>query len=471
MIVRRAAGSFRDPAGHVVLRDEQVYRLITPAGRESYEQLIQSGLYEHLTARGLLIRHDDIDRPAWVDGEVWRVLQVVRIPIVTYPYEWSFSALQDAALLTLAIQRDALRHGMTLKDASAFNVQFDGCRPIFIDTLSFSPARPGPWRAYRQFCQHFVVPLALMAYCDVRLGQLFSLYPDGVPLDLASRLLPARTWGRLGLLFHIHLHAGAEATRRGPGPTGGHGPVDESRTSALLDSLERAVRKISWTPGGGWTQYDREPPSYSPRALAHKTEIVDGWIRRMSPAQVWDLGANTGRFARLAASRGALAVALDEDAGCVDLLYRKGREEGASRLLPMVIDLAAPSPSLGWAHTERQALADRGPADLLLALAIVHHLAVGRGLPFEEIARYFARLGRALIIEFVPGEDPQVAPLLASRDGRPEPYTQAQFEAAFARHFLDRAGGDDRRLGPASLSDGPPMRRVGPLVDRPRGSA
>jgi hypothetical protein len=187
MIVRRAAGSFRDPAGHVVLHDQQVHRLVMPAGRESYEQLIQSGLYEHLTSRALLVQHEEIDRPAWVDAPVWRVLKAARIPLVTYPYEWSFSALRDAALLTLTIQREALHHGMTLKDASAFNVQFDGCRPIFIDTLSFSPLRPGPWRAYRQFCRHFVVPLALMAHSDVRLGRLFRLYPDGVPLDLASR--------------------------------------------------------------------------------------------------------------------------------------------------------------------------------------------------------------------------------------------------------------------------------------------
>jgi hypothetical protein len=439
MIVRRAAGSFRDPAGHVVLRGRQVHRLVMPAGRRSYEQLMQSGLYEQLTRRGLLVEHEEIPSPAWADPGAWRVLTPVPAPLVTYPYEWSFSALRDAALLTLAVQREAVRHGMTLKDASAYNVEFFGCRPVFIDTLSFEPLESSLWRAYRQFCQHFVAPIALMAYCDVRLGRLLRLYPDGVPLDLASRLLPARTWARLGILFHVHLHARAEARGSRPLPSApAVSAAGPGRLNALLDSLERTISKISWTPSGGWTQYDREPPSYSARALARKIEIVDRWIRLMSPGQVWDLGANTGRFGRLAASRGAFTVALDEDAGCVDLAYRQGRKEGTDRLLPMVVDLAAPSPALGWAHEERRALADRGPADLLLALALVHHLAIGRGLPFDELARYFARLGRALIVEFVPAGDPQVEPLLARFQERAEPYTQERFEAEFSRHFQIR---------------------------------
>lgn len=435
MIVQRAAGSFRDPAGHVVIHEQQIHRVVMPAGRESYEQLMASGLYERLTARGLLVPHEDIGHPPWLEPGAWRALKPARVPLITYPYEWSFSALKDAARLTLTLQHEALRHGMSLKDASAFNVQFEGCRPVFIDTLSFEPVRPGPWRAYRQFCQHFLVPLALMSYRDVRLGQLFSLYPDGVPLDLASRLLPARTWGRLGLLMHLHLHAWAETHVSRPRSASNGTRASSGSLTALVESLDRAVESLSWNPGGGWTKYEQEPPSYSEQALQDKTATVDAWLGRLSPAVVWDLGANTGRFSRLAAGHGAFVAALEQDAGCVEALYRRGRKEGSSRVLPLVVDLAAPSPALGWAHEERSALAERGPADVLLALAVLHHLAIGRGLPFDELARYFARLGRALIIEFAPSSDPLVEPLLIGMEERAEEYTPEQFEAGFGKFF------------------------------------
>jgi hypothetical protein len=444
MIVRRAAGSFRDPAGYVVHSDDAIYRLLMPAGRESYEQLMASGLYARLTESGLLVPHEEVTQPGVLDRSAWRAIKPKHLPLVTYPYEWSFSAWRDAALLTLRIQRLALQHGMMLKDASAFNIQFEGCRPIFIDTLSIERLKPGPWRAYRQFCQQFLAPLALMAYRDVRLGRLFRVHPEGIPLDLASTLLPSRTWARPGVLLHVHLHALAEtrlrssrATRRtGPaGPGGAKGMRPTHQNEALLDSLERAIRALSWTPAGGWTSYERETPSYSERAMSHKLGIVDAWLSRLRPQQVWDLGANTGRFSRLALKHGAYTVALDEDPGCVEMLYRREREAGEGRLLPLVVDLAAPSPALGWAHEERSALADRGPADLLLALAIVHHLAIGRGIPFAQIAQYFARLGRTLIIEFVPGDDPLAQPLLQRAPDHAAGYTQQAFEDAFARQF------------------------------------
>ena len=435
---RPAAGSFRDPAGRVIHSGGQLYRILHLEAREAYLRLMESGLYDTLVADGLLVSHEAIDHPIDPAKDIWRTIKPRRLPVVSYPYEWPFSVLQDAARLTLRVQREALKRGMTLKDASAFNVQLDGCRPIFIDTLSFEPRQPGPWRAYRQFCQHFLAPLALMAYRDTRLGRLFRVYPDGIPLDLASALLPARTWAVPGLAMHLHVHARAEA-RLGGSPIKSATRDDPRAIEALVDSLDRTIAKLSYRPRGPWTAYESERPSYSTEAAGQKTAIVDGWLERLRPAQVWDLGANTGRFSRLAAARGAYTVALDEDAGCVDLLYREGRAAGATNLVPLVMDLAAPSPGIGWAHEERSSLRGRGPADLLLSLALVHHLAVGRGIPFSEIARYFSSLGKALIVEFVPETDPLVRPLLATTPRPAAHWSQPEFESAFARHFRTEA--------------------------------
>ncbi|MEW6319678.1 MAG: SAM-dependent methyltransferase [Acidobacteriota bacterium] len=431
---RAVAGSFRDPAGHIFERDGRLFRLVSAAGEAAYQQLIRSGLYERLASAGRLIPHAElglVDEP----GAVGRLLEPVRLPMISYPYEWAFSALKDAALLTLAIEREARRHGMILKDASAYNVQFDGSRPVFIDTLSFEPATHGPWKAYRQFCQHFLAPLALMAYRDVRLGKLPCLNPDGVPVDLASRLLPLGTWTRPGLLMHVHLHA-RMAARNSPAPDGTGYARTRTDPSVIVDSLERTVAGLEWTPRSDWLQYAAEQTSYSDAALAAKATTVTAWIDRVVPGTVWDLGANTGRFSRIALRRGAFTVALDGDASCVEQLYCEARREGHGALLPLLCDLSAPSPAIGWANEERATLFDRGHADLVLALALIHHLALGHGIPLAKIASFFARIGPMLIVEFVPADDPMAAQLLAAREIQPAQYSAEVFDAAFGRHFV-----------------------------------
>jgi len=438
MNATRLPGSFRDPAGHIVVRDRDVFRHVTEAGREDYLQLMGSGLCAALVAARQLIPHDDLGHPPDAPAETWRVLRPERLPMISYAHEWAFSQLQDAALLTLAIQRLALASGMSLKDATSSNVQFHRGRPILIDTLSFERRPPGPWRAYRQFCQEFHAPLALMAWRDVRLGELLEVYPHGVPLDLASRILPTRSWFRSGALMHLHLHARAERQSPQPAPAARKAAGAGARDlvlEPLLDSLERAVRSLRWTPAGGWTRYDETRPSYTEAALRQKEEIVGAWIEQHKPEVVWDLGANTGRFSRLAARHGALAVAFDQDPGCVELAYLAARRDGLECVLPLRTDLTRPSPGLGWANDERRSLAARGPADLLLALALVHHLAIGNNVPLPLVAEQLALLGRALIIEFVPKNDPMVQRLLVARDDIFPHYTAAGFEAAFASRF------------------------------------
>ena len=443
------AGSFRDPSGFLFLREGVLYRQVNPVYQPHYDRLIQSGLYPVLVDAGLLVPHEEVAVAAAAPG-AYKILQPERIPFISYPYEWCFSQLKDAALLALRIERLALEHGMTLKDATAYNVQFRRGRPVWIDTLSFETLREGqPWVAYRQFCQHFLAPLALVSYRDARLQQLLRVHLDGVPLELASALLPWRTRFRFGLLSHIHLHAGVErrfrqnelaADGRPPARPQPARAMGRSALLGLVESLESTVSGLRWQPTGTvWADYYRDT-NYSLAAAEHKQQIIAELLESRRPQTVWDLGANIGCFSRMASGRGIPTLAFDFDPAAVEKNYLDCKAEGEANLLPLQLDLTNPSAPLGWANRERMSLAERGPADALLALALVHHLAIGNNLPFEHIAAYFAALGRSLLIEFVPKSDSQVQRLLASREDVFTGYAQPAFEQAFARHFrIERA--------------------------------
>jgi hypothetical protein len=337
---------------------------------------------------------------------------------------------------------------MVLKDASAYNIQFHEGRPVLIDTLSFETYREGsPWIAYRQYCEHFLGPLALMAYRDVRLSQLLRRNIDGIPVDLVSSLLPAKTRLKGALLMHLHLHAKSQTRHQDNPGAAKSAKVSRIGLQGIIDSLEGATEALALRSNTGvWANYYSDT-NYSEAAAAHKTELAGRYIEQAAPSSVWDLGGNVGRFSRLAAGRGIFTVSLDLDPAAVELNYRACREEGITTMLPLVMDLTNPSPNLGWAHEERASLQSRGPADLLLALALIHHLAISNNTPLERVAAYFAALGRRLIIEFVPKADSQVERLLASREDIFDNYTQEGFEQAFGRFYntLDRQDIRDSR--------------------------
>jgi hypothetical protein len=432
----RHPSSFRDPSGFLFRRDGVLLRQIDRAYAPHYERLVDSGLLAALNERGWLIPHEALAGDRGENGEAWRVLRPDELPFVSYPYEWSFSQYRDAALRTLDIQRLAFEHGMVLKDASAYNIQFVGARPVLVDTLSFETYEEGsPWVAYRQFCQHFLAPLALMSYRDVRLSALMRTHIDGVPLDLACTLLPARARLRFPLLTHLFLHAGSQRKKAGSRQGRKSFSISRLAFAGLVESLRKGVARLGWSlPATEWGDY-YGATNYSEASHAHKAELVTGFLDAIGPASVWDLGANDGRFSRLASTHGIPTVAFDIDPVAVEKNYLQARADKDAHLLPLRLDLTNPSPALGWAHEERASLADRGPAGAVLALALVHHLAIGNNVPLDRIASFLATLTDNLIIEWVPKEDSQVQRLLASREDVFPGYTEEGFAAAFGASF------------------------------------
>ena len=364
------------------------------------------------------------------------VLRPERVPFISYPYEWCFSQWKDAALTTLEIQQTAFEFGMSLKDASAFNIQFVAGRPLLIDTLSLEKYREGtPWIAYRQYCEHFLAPLALMARRDIRLGQLFKNYVDGLPLDLASRLLPSSTWLRPALLIHIHLHA--KSQRKYATKKRGRTAAKISRRGylGLLDSQKSATLAQNYKlKASDWTEYYSDN-NYTDKASDHKKTLVRDFIQEVKPRTTWDLGANDGTFSRMAGDQGSLTISIDADLASVEANYQRCRRENRGNVLPLCVDLTNPTPALGWAGEERMILLTRGKPDLVLALALIHHLAIGNNTPLERIAEFLAQVSRHLVIEFVPKEDSQLQRMLAFRDDVFDRYTQEDFEEVFRRFF------------------------------------
>jgi hypothetical protein len=436
MTSRANSGSFRDPSGFLFWQDGSLYRQVNTTYKDNYEHLMKSGLYEALTTDGLLIPHEEVDIEFPQPDLGYNVIRPELIPFISYPYEWCFSQLKDAALTMLRIQKVCLDYGMSLKDCSAYNIQFRKGRPVLIDTLSFEKYREGrPWVAYRQFCQHFLAPLVLTSYRDTRLNQLLRIYIDGIPLDLASSLLPFHTYLTFPLLSHIHLHARSQ--KRFASKTVDTRRYEVSRTSFLgiVDSLESAVRKQKWQPHSmEWADYYQDT-NYSSDAFDHKKQIVAEFIDRIGPSSVWDLGANVGVFSRIASDKGIPTISFDMDSAAVENNYLECVRREETNILPLVLDLTNPSPGIGWGNEERLSLAERGPADSVLALALVHHLVISNNVPFSRIAEFLGGICSSLIIEFVPKSDSQVQRLLATREDIFPGYTQQCFENEFKKYF------------------------------------
>ena len=435
----KVSGSFRDPSGFMFTRGGQLFRQVNRSYREDYDLLLSSGLYDQLNKSKTLVAHKEVDLALAPQPDIaYKVIQPEFVDFISYPYEWCFNQLKDAAILTLAITRRSLEFGMILKDASAYNIQFHHGKPIFIDTLSFEKYEEGlPWVAYRQFCQHFLAPLSLMAKADIRLVQLLRLYIDGIPLDLASKLLPGSTKLTFGIATHIHLQAKTQKhyADKEVSDQQAKGKISKTAILGLLDSLLTTVRRLQVkTIKTEWADYYQDN-NYTLASFEAKRQLVRSFIDKVQPKKMWDLGGNTGEFSRVASNLEIPTVCFDIDPGAVQQNYDLVKQNKEKFMLPLRMDLTNPSPNLGWRNAERESMLARGPVDLVMALALIHHLAISNNVPLLDVAGYFADLGGNLIIEFVPKSDSQVKRLLATREDIFPDYTLEGFKEAFSSFF------------------------------------
>jgi hypothetical protein len=429
--------SFRDPSGFLFEREGVLFRQVNNVYRENYEFLLASRLYEELVDNGLLIAHREVTDIPQNEESFYKIIQPDRVPFISYPYEWCFSQLKNAALTTLRIQKIALGRGMTLKDASAYNIQYFKGKPIFIDTLSFEKYREGePWIAYRQFCQHFLAPLALMSLKDIHLSQLLRIYIDGIPLDLAGKLLPLKSLLCMGLLTNIHLHAKMQEKHSDKSfPACTSAPISKRGLLKIIIGLEESVQFLHHAnKGTEWGDYYRDI-HYSAESFEAKKRIISELIAKLKPNSVWDLGANEGVFSRLSSSQGIYTISIDNDPLTVEKNYLTLQRNDEICILPLLIDLTNPTSFSGWGNRERRSLVARGPADIVMVLALEHHLVIGNNVPFKKLAEFLAQLGRWLIIEYIPKEDIQVQRLLAFRKDIFNEYSKATFEQAFGQLY------------------------------------
>ncbi|MGI1659813.1 MAG: hypothetical protein ACRKFN_12750 [Desulfitobacterium sp.] len=428
--------SFRDPSGFLFQEEGVLYRQINRQYKENYEHLISSGLYDELINEGYLIRHQEVSNIHAQTEEAYKILKPERISFISYPYEWSYSQMKDAALTTLRIQKIAMKYGMILKDSSAYNVQIYKGKFVLIDTLSFEIYQEDePWIAYKQFCQHFLSPLFLMTYTDIRLSQLIKVYIDGIPIDLASRLLPAKTYLKFSALVNIHLNAKSQKKYSDKQIDMKKIKMSKMRLEALIDSLEKTVESLNWKPGKTeWGDY-YSITNYSEEAFEAKKELVSDFITITNPTRVWDMGANTGVFSRLASSKGIDTIAFDIDPIAVEKSYLYSKAMNETTITTLLMDLTNPSPSIGWSNEERFSLLSRANADTAIALALIHHLAISNNVPLVRIAEFFGSICKDLIIEFVPKADSQVQRLLATRKDIFPEYNEENFEIAFSSFF------------------------------------
>ncbi len=426
--------SFRDPAGFVFEYNSEIYRALAQPSKEDYDLFMACGLYGELTSQSLLVRHQitQLEPP---DG-CFLVIKPQRADCITYPYEWSFSQLKEAALLTLKIQQISLKYGMSLKDASAFNVAWRDGRFIFIDTLSFTAAIPdSPWHAYAQFCSHFLAPLLLMSVRDIRLQKLLQSNLGGIPLDLASALLPCGTWLRLGSLLHIHLHARAQKRHAGTRKKLRPPRLNRKALDNLIEDLSIMVEGLRLPSiSTEWGEYYSDT-NYTQEQLGRKAGIISGWLEKIKPKVVCDLGANDGRFSRLASETASLVVAADIDPIAVETNYLRCKKENSRVILPLLQDLTQPSPALGWQLQERAPLKERISPDLGMALALLHHLVIGNNVPFSRFVSFRAECAPQWIVEFPDKDDSQVQRLIMNRPDIFSDYGVPGFERALGLNF------------------------------------
>ena len=427
--------SYRDPSGFIFEKEGTIYRQVNTCFKEHFDHFMTSGCYQHLVEKGLLIPHEQILENLTGDNRYYITLKPEPISFISYPYEWSFDMLKDAALLTLQVIKEALAFEMIIKDATPYNIQWHKGRLIFIDTLSFEKYTETPWIAYRQFCENFLGPLLLMHYCKMPLHQLQLAWPDGIPVTITKSLLAKRSRLSLHTYLHIFLHAKISSRNKGNNNTAQH--FSKQKLANLLSSLETVINKLKLPEQKStWSAYYEEA-SQRNNYLEEKKKIIGEWLADLQPSikTAADIGANDGEFSKLLAKQNISVVSADFDAFCINRLYSAIKRTSEKNIQPFVLDIANPSPAIGVNNEERSAFTSRLKVDLVVALALIHHLAIGKNIPFEKVAELFVTLGKYLIIEFVPVGDEKIQKMLQIKEPFPETYSQEEFIKKFSLLF------------------------------------
>ncbi len=437
----REPGSFRDRDGTVFYRDGRVLRTLSARALANWQLLERKEFFAKRQADGKIIATHLTEGVTGLP-EAAGVLEHARVPFVSYPYEWAFGMLKDAALLHLELMRDALAADMILKDASAYNVQWMGARPVLIDVPSFEPlAKGAPWVGYRQFCELFLYPLMLQAYRGVNFRPWLRGRIDGIPAEEMRRLVGPRDMLRPGVLLHVAAQSALQRRHAGRGRDL-RGALSEAGFSKALiannvNKLSALVAKLS-LPGDGateWSDYDRTH-SYDPAEAERKADFVRRAAATRRWGLAWDLGCNTGTYSRLVAPHADHVVAMDGDAMAIERLYRRERDgHGPRTILPLVINLADASPNQGWLGAERKGLAERGRPDLTLCLALIHHIVISANIPLAAFIDWLASLETSVVIEWVGRDDEMVQRLLANREDQYDDYHPDAFRALLASRF------------------------------------
>lgn len=435
----RHPSSYRDPSGFIFQVEGIYYRQINQSYAADYSLLMNSGLYDTLVKKGLLIAHQELpDHPSISANadQRYKTLLPEQLSAISYAYEWSFEQLRDAALHTLDVLDQAIRHGLILKDATPFNIQFREGKPVFIDTLSFEKYDPTvPWIAYRQFCECFLFPLYLEHYCGMEQRKIQTAYPDGISAGLTARLLPWRTRLNFGALLHVHLQSSIRVAN------GKQKKAVFSRQKLLniLQHLESIIRGLhtSAVTHSTWNDYYQKT-ILSQDYLHEKEKLFRHFLDGIAFRTALDLGANDGYFTLILSERkNASILAIDADTVCIGRLYSIIREKNIQNVLPLCIELLHPSSAIGFLNKERASFHDRVHPELVIALAVIHHLVLSGNIPIPDLANFMAEVTASyLIIEFVPIEDDKVRELVRNKSRYHEPYNASFFEQCFLEYFF-----------------------------------
>jgi hypothetical protein len=451
-------GSFRDRNGRVFYADDKTFRSLSNTAYTNWKMLLGTGFFSDKISAGKIIatrEADDITGDNDSD-DVWAAHLIHQtIPFISYPYEWSFNMLKDAALLHLELLLDALEENMILKDSSAYNIQWTGVNPVFIDIPSFEALPTGePWVGYRQFCQLFLYPLLLQAYKDIDFHSLLRGNIDGIDPVQMNNLMSLRDMFRPGVLTNIYLQTKLQNQFSNTGKNVKNELKSAGFNKELIKANVKRIRKLvtglRWSVSESqWSAYT-DTHSYTDSDQDRKTAFVENITASSNYNLVWDIGCNTGKFSRIAARHADYVVAMDADHLCIDHFYRALQDEGVKNILPLYMNLADPSPDLGWRGLERKSLTRRGTPDLILCLALIHHAVISANIPVQDFVDWLASLDSEIIIEFVTKEDIMVKTLLRNKEDQYDDYTPEYFEAVLARSFdvrrTEKLGSGTRQL-------------------------